>query len=69
MAGDILINCSILGPEVERSFPVVISPSRTVGQLKETIKGTMAPKLDHVAASDLDIWKASDPMKSTHSHY
>jgi len=51
-------SCSILRRNVGRAFSVEISPDRTVGQLKPegaVVTGKMAPKLDHVDASDLGI--------------
>jgi len=69
MSDKFLLNCSILGRDVERVFPVEISPSRTVGQLKDAIKAKVTTKLAHIDALDLDIWKASDPTQRTYYHY
>lgn len=63
MADEILLYCSILGRDVGRPFPVEISPSKTVGQLKKAIREEKRPELDHVAADKLDIWKASEPAQ------
>ena len=66
MDQEFLFNCSILGPDVERSFAVEILPSKTVGQLKKAIKEQKAPRLDHIAADKLDIYKVSDSVQYTH---
>jgi len=66
MDQEILLNCSILGPDVERIFPVEILPSKTVGQLKMAIKKENAPQLDHIVAHKLDVYKASDSAQYTH---
>ena len=57
MAGIISLNCSILGPDVDNAFPVEIPRGKTVGALKGAIKRENAPKLDHIAAHELDVWK------------
>ena len=61
MANEILLNCSILGSDVERVFPVKIPRDYTVGQLKKAIKEERATKLAHIDAADIDIWKVRDP--------
>jgi len=63
MADNILLNCSILGRDVGRVFGIRISPSGTVDDLKDAIKGKVTTKLAHIDALDLDIWKARDPCK------
>jgi len=57
MAGIMSLNCSILGPDVDNAFPVEIPRGKTVGALKGAIKRENAPKLDHIAAHELDVWK------------
>ena len=59
---DILLTCSILGPDVSRVFPVVISSAKNIGQLKNAIKEKKR-KLDHIDADELDIWKVSKPAQ------
>ena len=63
MAGIISLNCSILGPDVDNAFPVKISRDETVGALKDAIKEKKAPKLDHIAADELDVWKVGHPAR------
>ncbi len=59
MADDILLNCSILGPTVERVFYVRISPQATIAELKEAIKKKKEHDLSHIDADRLDLWKVS----------
>ena len=66
MDQEILLHCSILGPDVEGIFPVEILRSKTVGQLKDAIKKATAPKLDHIAADKLDVYKVSDSAQYAH---
>jgi hypothetical protein len=66
MAESILLNCSILGPDVERVFPVEILLSKTVANLKAAIKQEKQPELDHIAADKLDIWKVSESAQRAH---
>jgi len=63
---EIKLWCSILGPSVERLFSVDILRDRTVGHLKDAIKKEVAPRLNHIAASSLDIWKVSKPARPNH---
>ncbi len=65
---EILLNCSILGQDVRRVFGVRILKNTSVDGLKEVIKKKMQPKLDSIAACDLDIWKVGDSAQHTH-HY
>jgi hypothetical protein len=55
------LNCCFIH-EPSRIFSVVISKVATADELKDAIKKKVAPKLDHIAASDLDLWKASIPV-------
>ena len=66
MASEIWLNCSVLGPDVGNVFPVDILPSKGVGHLKDAIKNKKAPKLDHLAADELGIYKVSDFAQYTH---
>jgi len=61
---DYLLNCFVLGDDEERVFPVEIPKEKNVGILKDEIKKKKAPHLDldHVAASDLDLWKVCRPI-------
>ena len=66
MDQEILLHCSILGPDVEGIFPVEILRSKTVGQLKDAIKKMKEPKLNHIPADELDVYKVSDSAQCTH---
>ena len=68
MDEQILLNCSILGPDVERIFSVEILRSESVRQLKQAIKEEKAPELDHIDADELDIYKVRDSAQYT-DHY
>lgn len=50
--------CWILNTS-DRYFSVEIGTSKEVGDLKKRIKKEMKPKLDHLPAVELDIWKVS----------
>ena len=65
MAGIISLNCSILGPNVDNAFTVKISCGEMVDTLKDAIKEKNAPKLDHIAAHELDVWKVAQYSRST----
>ena len=66
MVHQLLLNCSILGPNVGRTFLVEILPSKTVSQLKDEIKKENENKLAHIDDNELDIWKVSDSVQHTH---
>ena len=55
MDQEILLNRSILGPNVGRTFLVEILPSKTVSQLKDEIKKENENKLAHIDANELHI--------------
>ena len=59
---DFLLNCFVLGDQEERVFPVKIPSNDNVGILKDEIKKKKAPHLDHIAASELDLWKVCLPI-------
>ena len=65
MAGIISLNCSILGPNVDNAFMVKISRGEMVDTLKDAIKEKNAPKLDHIAAHELDVWKVAQYSRRT----
>ena len=50
------LNCLVLGDELEKIFTVKIDKTENVSILKDLIKEKKAPHLDHVAASELDLW-------------
>ena len=56
---DLLLHCFVLGDDEER---FEISKDKDVGILKEEIKKKKAPYLDHIAASDLELWKVCLPI-------
>ena len=56
-----ILNCSILGSEVERTFGVRTPLSENVDNLMAAIKKRKQPKFDHIATNELDIWKVNDP--------
>jgi hypothetical protein len=43
------------------SFPAVIDPTKTVGELKDEIKTKKAPEFDDIAADKLSLWKVEIP--------
>jgi len=52
------VNCLILGDNPDRTLTVNISDdNENIYFLKELLKEKMAPRLNHVDASDLDLWK------------
>ena len=51
------LNCLILDDEPEKMFTVEVEKAKNVSILKDQIKLKKAPHLDHVAASDIDLWK------------
>jgi hypothetical protein len=55
------LNCLMRGDHLDRIFPVKIAPTETVGVLKDLIKEEQSPRLNHVAASELTVWKVSLP--------
>jgi hypothetical protein len=55
------LNCLMRGDHLDRIFPVKIAPTETVGVLKDLIKEKQSPRLNHVAASELTVWKVSLP--------
>jgi hypothetical protein len=69
MTDEILLYCSILGPDGGHAFPVRISRSRTVGDLKDAIKKKKGNALNHIDADQLEIWKVSDRAPLTPTTY
>jgi hypothetical protein len=53
------LNCLVLGDDLKKGFTVKIPKTENVSILKKLIKEEKAPHLDHVAASDLDLWNIS----------
>ena len=58
----VLLNCFVLDDKPNQTFTVEIVKAKSVSILKDLIKERKAPRLDHVAASDLDISQVSLPM-------
>ena len=56
------LNCLVFGDDPERTFTIQIPKTDNVSILKSLIKKEKAPHLDHVAASDLDLWQVSIPI-------
>jgi hypothetical protein len=53
------LNCFVLGSRGDQVFTVEIPITKNVSILKKLIKEEKAPHLDHVASSDLELWKVS----------
>ena len=51
------LNCMLLNDDPTKVFTVKVPESENVSILKELIKAKKAPHLDHLAASDLILWK------------
>jgi Crinkler effector protein N-terminal domain len=56
------LNCFLLGDDSDRMFTVEIPKNKNVNILKKIIKEEKTPHLDHIAASDLDLWQVSFPI-------
>jgi hypothetical protein len=56
------LNCFVLGDDLKKVFTVKIEKTENVSILKKLIKEEKAPHLDHVAASDLQLWNVSIPV-------
>ena len=64
MPAESSLACWIVGLDDANAFPVDILLSKTVGHLKKAIKKEKEPIFNHIAADQLEIWKASDPVRS-----
>ena len=53
------LNCFVLGDGPDRMFTVKILKTENVSILKDRIKEKKAPHLNHIAASDLDLWQVN----------
>ncbi|EDR11781.1 uncharacterized protein LACBIDRAFT_313535 [Laccaria bicolor S238N-H82] len=56
------LNCLILGDDHSRTFVVKIPKNESISFLRDLIKEKKAPHLNHIAASDLDLWAVSIPI-------
>jgi hypothetical protein len=52
----------VLGEPRAHIFPVKISPTETIGFLKDAIKEKKQPAFDHVPADTLVLWQVSIPV-------
>jgi len=59
---DFLLNCFVLGDDEDKVFTVKVPKTDNVSILKDEIKKKKAPHLNHIAASDLDLWKVCHPI-------
>jgi hypothetical protein len=55
------INCLLLGSDSSEVFEVKILKTEKVSFLKDLIKEKQSPRLNHVVASELTVWKVSLP--------
>ena len=51
------LNCFVVGDDPDRIFTVKVPRADNVSILKDLIKEKKAHYLNHIAASDLDLWK------------
>ena len=51
------VNCLLLDDDLKKVFTVELLASKHISTLKKFIKAEKAPHLDHLAASDLILWK------------
>ena len=56
------LNCLVVGDDPGQLFPVEISKKKGINNLKSLIKEMKTPHLDHIAASDLNLWQVSFPI-------
>ena len=56
------INCCLLGNDSSKLFTVKIPRTENVSILKDLIKANQSPRLNHVVASELTVWKVSLPV-------
>jgi len=61
------LNCFVLGDDEDQVFTVEIETNKNVSILKDLIKEKKAPHLNHVAASDLELWNVSFPIDNLSS--
>jgi hypothetical protein len=56
------INCFLLGSDPSQVFTVKILKTENVSILKDLIKEEQSPRLNHIVASELTVWKVSLPV-------
>jgi hypothetical protein len=54
------LNCLVLGDDLKKVFTVKIPKTKNVSILKDLIKEKKALRLNHVDASDLDLFQVKD---------
>jgi hypothetical protein len=59
---DITLFCLYNGATVSNTFPISISTTATVGELKDVIKAKNSDDFKDVAAHKLTLWKVSIPV-------
>ena len=55
------LNCLVQGDDPERMFTVKIEKTENVSILRDLIKKAQAPRLDHLSATQLVLWKVDLP--------
>ena len=53
------LNCFVLGDDLKKVFTVEVQKDKNVSILKKLIKEEKACRLEHIDASDLDLWNVS----------
>ena len=53
------LNCFVLGDDLKKVFTVEVEKTKNVSILKDQIKEKKASLLNHVDASDLNLWNIS----------
>ena len=56
------LNCFVLGDDLRKLFTVEVEKTKNVSIFKDLIKEKKASCLEHVDASDLNLWDVSIPM-------
>ena len=56
------LNCFVLGDDLKKMFTLKIPKTENVSVLKDLIKEKKASLLNHIDASDLDLWNVSIPV-------
>src|ERR1700730_12841788 len=51
--------CWVDGDDHKHTFPIEITGSKTIGELKKAIKKEKEPAFDHLPADTLTLWKVS----------
>ena len=51
--------CWVEGDDHKHTFPIEITGSKTIGELKKAIKKEKEPAFDHLPADILTLWKVS----------